>query len=266
MDCICGSTTGGLGLLGLWINDSNVHLVNQAVKSLTEYCQGPCKENQFAIINHESNGIDIVIALIINDIQPLSKNEPNLYYSVKNNASKLLLALIESNDECVTNAERILYNLKAKNLISVIQESFEFSKQLKNRSTLNDVSLSTSSILNLEESSLSCESNSFYTANASSSSDTILSNKITSYNNSIDRMQDFYLDENINKTDLPKEVAHNLYILAHKLAKFNKELNLLLKTSQNECEAFSYFKAHTAQIEVNNYLLLLQGGCGAPVI
>jgi hypothetical protein len=40
LDCICGSTSGGLGLLGLWINEHNVHLINQALESLTEYCQG----------------------------------------------------------------------------------------------------------------------------------------------------------------------------------------------------------------------------------
>lgn len=46
LDCICGSTTGGLGLLGLYINDHNVDLVNQTLETLTEYCQGPCHENQ----------------------------------------------------------------------------------------------------------------------------------------------------------------------------------------------------------------------------
>lgn len=46
LDCICGSTTGGLGLLGLYINEQNVALINQTVESLTEYCQGPCHENQ----------------------------------------------------------------------------------------------------------------------------------------------------------------------------------------------------------------------------
>lgn len=46
LDCICGSTTGGLGLLGLYINEQNVGLINQTVESLTEYCQGPCHENQ----------------------------------------------------------------------------------------------------------------------------------------------------------------------------------------------------------------------------
>ena len=46
LDCICGSTTGGLGLLGLYINENNVCLINQALVSLTEYCQGPCHDNQ----------------------------------------------------------------------------------------------------------------------------------------------------------------------------------------------------------------------------
>jgi len=46
LDCICGSTTGGLGLLGLYINESNAFLVDQTLASLIEYCQGPCHENQ----------------------------------------------------------------------------------------------------------------------------------------------------------------------------------------------------------------------------
>lgn len=46
LDCICGSTTGGLGLLGLYINEVNVALINQTLETLTEYCQGPCHDNQ----------------------------------------------------------------------------------------------------------------------------------------------------------------------------------------------------------------------------
>jgi hypothetical protein len=83
LDSQCGSTTGGLGLLGLWITENNVHLVNQTLESLTEYCQGPCHENQYAIINNESNGIDIVIAIILNDIQPLSKNNLEMFLALK---------------------------------------------------------------------------------------------------------------------------------------------------------------------------------------
>jgi hypothetical protein len=129
LDCICGSTTGGLGLLGLWINENNVHLINQTLESLTEYCQGPCHENQYGIINHESNGIDIVIALIINDIQPLSKNNLEMYLALKDNASKLLLAVMESNDD-TANAERILYNITPKALLDVIREAYEQGKEM----------------------------------------------------------------------------------------------------------------------------------------
>ena len=78
LDCICGSTTGGLGLLGLYINENNVSLINQTLETLTEYCQGPCHENQNCIATHESNGLDIITALILNDINPLGKNRMDL--------------------------------------------------------------------------------------------------------------------------------------------------------------------------------------------
>ncbi len=126
LDCICGSTTGGLGLLGLYINQHNVALINQTVESLTEYCQGPCHDNQAStqtltrsrflpffplfcrynlsiahkhtyhiecallclflqncIATHESNGIDIIIALILNDINPLGRKRMDLVLELK---------------------------------------------------------------------------------------------------------------------------------------------------------------------------------------
>ncbi|XP_040291553.1 inositol 1,4,5-trisphosphate receptor type 2 isoform X2 [Bufo bufo] len=120
LDCICGSTTGGLGLLGLYINERNVALVNQTLESLTEYCQGPCHENQTCIATHESNGIDIIIALILNDINPLGKYRMDLVLQLKNNASKLLLAIMESRHDS-ENAERILYNMRPGELVDVIK-------------------------------------------------------------------------------------------------------------------------------------------------
>lgn len=141
LECICGSTTGGLGLLGLWINEHNVHLINQTLESLTEYCQGPCHENQYAIINHESNGIDIVIALILNDIQPLSKNNVEMFLALKDNASKLLLAVMESNDD-TANAERIMYNITPKALFDVIREAYEQGKEMDHQAELRKSSKS----------------------------------------------------------------------------------------------------------------------------
>lgn len=118
LDCICGSTTGGLGLLGLYINENNVSLINQTLETLTEYCQGPCHENQNCIATHESNGLDIITALILNDINPLGKNRMDLVLELKNNASKLLLAIMESRGDS-ENAERILYNMNPRQLIDV---------------------------------------------------------------------------------------------------------------------------------------------------
>jgi inositol 1,4,5-triphosphate receptor type 1 len=129
LDCICGSTTGGLGLLGLYINENNVSLINQTLETLTEYCQGPCHDNQNCIASHESNGLDIITALILNDINPLGRTRMDLVLQLKNNASKLLLAIMESRGDS-ENAERILYNMNPKQLVkwcTVFCGSFFFS-------------------------------------------------------------------------------------------------------------------------------------------
>lgn len=118
LDVICGSTTGGLGLLGLYINENNVHLINQILETLTEYCQGPCYENQACLAMHESNGLGIITALILNDINPLGKSRMDLVLELKNNASKLLLAIMESRTSDSENvAEKIIYNMNPRQLV-----------------------------------------------------------------------------------------------------------------------------------------------------
>ncbi|CAL4061721.1 unnamed protein product, partial [Meganyctiphanes norvegica] len=123
LDCICGSTTGGLGLLGLYINEMNVELIIQTLETLTEYCQGPCHENQNCIATHESNGLHIITALVVNDINPLAKSRMDLVLKLKNNASKLLLAIMESRADS-ENADRILQNMNIAQLLDVVYKAF----------------------------------------------------------------------------------------------------------------------------------------------
>lgn len=139
LDCICGSTTGGLGLLGLYINENNVALINQTLETLTEYCQGPCHENQNCIAMHESNGLDIIIALILNDINPLGKTRMDLVLELKNNASKLLLAIMESRGDG-ENAERILNNMNPKQLVDVACRAYH-QESLEDDDIDNDVGI-----------------------------------------------------------------------------------------------------------------------------
>ncbi|KAB5583742.1 hypothetical protein PHYPO_G00099180 [Pangasianodon hypophthalmus] len=190
LDCICGSTTGGLGLLGLYINQHNVALINQTVESLTEYCQGPCHDNQNCIATHESNGIDIIIALILNDINPLGRKRMDLVLELKNNASKLLLAIMESRHDS-ENAERILYNMRPKELVEVIKKAYQ-----QGETDFDDDEE------NAEEHAAS-----------------------------------------------PRNVGHNIYILAHQLSRHNKELQVLLKPT-GEDQALEFYTEHTAQIEI----------------
>ncbi|XP_023661367.1 inositol 1,4,5-trisphosphate-gated calcium channel ITPR1 isoform X4 [Paramormyrops kingsleyae] len=196
LDCICGSTTGGLGLLGLYINEKNVALINQTLESLTEYCQGPCHENQNCIATHESNGIDIIIALILNDINPLGKKRMDLVLELKNNASKLLLAIMESRHDS-ENAERILYNMRPKELVEVIKKAYMQGEV------------------------------------------------------------EFEAPDNEENADdhaaSPRNVGHNIYILAHQLARHNRELQAMLKPgapSGDGDEALQFYAKHTAQIEI----------------
>lgn len=53
----------------------------------------------------------------------------------------------------------------------------------------------------------------------------------------------------------PKEVGHNVYILAHQLARHNEELADLLNADKVKDEkvrdALTFYKEHTAQIEVS---------------
>ncbi|KAG1683402.1 Inositol 1,4,5-trisphosphate receptor [Nymphon striatum] len=134
LDCICGSTTGGLGLVGLYINEGNVVLINQTLETLTEYCQGPCHENQNCIASHECNGIDIIIALILNDINPLGKTRMDLVLELKVSIiikmlsigimlQSYLLAIMESRGDS-ENAERILYNMGSKQLLEVACKAY----------------------------------------------------------------------------------------------------------------------------------------------
>ncbi|XP_053261118.1 inositol 1,4,5-trisphosphate receptor type 2 isoform X8 [Podarcis raffonei] len=192
LDCICGSTTGGLGLLGLYINEKNVALVNQTLESLTEYCQGPCHENQSCIATHESNGIDIIIALILNDINPLGKYRMDLVLQLKNNASKLLLAIMESRHDS-ENAERILFNMRPRELVDVMKNA---------------------------------------------------------YSQGLESEHD---EENGGDGISPKDVGHNIYILAHQLARHNKILQHMLKPGSDPEEgddALKHYANHTAQIEI----------------
>uniref|UniRef100_A0A7N8YJQ7 Inositol 1,4,5-trisphosphate receptor n=1 Tax=Mastacembelus armatus TaxID=205130 RepID=A0A7N8YJQ7_9TELE len=201
LDCICGSTTGGLGLLGLYINESNVDLVLQTLETITEYCQGPCHENQTCIAKHESNGIDIIIALIVNSINPLGKNRLDLVLQLKDNASKLLLAIMESRHDS-ENAEKILYKMRPNELVDVMKEAY-------------------SQYLEGDEDG-----------------------------------------DNGGEQIKPRDVGHNIYILAHQLARHNKILQQSLRPGSGlglgsgvdhdneKDDALHYYANHTAQIEI----------------
>uniref|UniRef100_A0A6E8VQ97 Inositol 1,4,5-trisphosphate receptor n=1 Tax=Anopheles coluzzii TaxID=1518534 RepID=A0A6E8VQ97_ANOCL len=211
LDCICGSTTGGLGLLGLYINENNVSLINQTLETLTEYCQGPCHDNQNCIATHESNGLDIITALILNDINPLGKNRMDLVLELKNNASKLLLAIMESRGDS-ENAERILANMNPKQLVEVACRAYHQDEN----------------ILMLLNQSDGGGGGSGVGGGGGSGAGSGGGGVDDGYGGlRHDLGDDGHDDDDVGVS--PKEVGHNIYILCHQLAQHNKELAGLLK-------------------------------------
>ncbi|CAF3645342.1 unnamed protein product, partial [Rotaria sp. Silwood2] len=66
------------------------------------------------------------IAIVLNDITPLNQKYYDLVLELKDNASKLLLAVMESRDDS-TNAERILRNITPVAQLVEIHEQFCFT-------------------------------------------------------------------------------------------------------------------------------------------
>lgn len=143
---------------------------------------------------HESNGIDNIIALILNDINPLGKERIDLVLELKNNASKLLLAIMESRADS-ENAERILISMSPRQLVEVASNAF-FQKINENNSTIED----------------GCSS------------------EYQAPDDTIESIATGTVGEEFGKRKVcAKEVGHNIYILCHQLAQQNKELAMYLK-------------------------------------
>ncbi|CAD5219928.1 unnamed protein product [Bursaphelenchus okinawaensis] len=234
LDTICGSTKGSLGVFGE-IGEHNFSLITQTLITLTEFCQGPCHENQNTLAMHESNGLDIIISLVLNDIRPLADEHMDLTLEIKSNASKLLLAIMESRHDS-ENAERVLRNMfhtsgGPAQLIKAIVQAYEMSNS--NDFKVTKVKHQLMSQNNGKSSTPVIPEISIHRADVKETP--VVSPAVTSL---ID----------------PKEVGHNVYILAHQLSRHNEELAKLLDPARapNEImrDALEFYKNHTAQIEI----------------
>nr|XP_026691346.1 inositol 1,4,5-trisphosphate receptor type 1 isoform X3 [Ciona intestinalis] len=197
-------------VINLIIGNYSEKIFHESVLLGIALLEGGNNDNQNAIASHESNGIDIIIALILNDIIPLGKQRMDLVMQLKNNASKLLLAIMESRHDS-ENAERILRNINHTQLVSVIEQAYTKGQRLAEEEELASSDSSESSMIRENESQL-----------------------------------------DMTGDGSPRAVGHNIYILAHQLARHNKALACALKpdNSLTGTEALHYYKKHTAQIEI----------------
>lgn len=238
LDVVCGSTKGSLGVFGE-LGEHNFSLVKQTLVTLTEFCQGPCHENQNAIGNHES-GLNMIISLVLNEIKPLCISHMDLALEIKSDASKLLLAVMESRHDA-DNAERVLMNMKhmtsgPKQLVYAIKVAYE---------------MATSDKYAVTEFRRQLLENHPRTPSESRSR----TNTVPEITVPPDTGNEEYESKEISSTLVdPQEVGHNIFILATQLSRHNEELKTML--DPENCKdpstrtALAYYNKHTAQIEI----------------
>ncbi|KAK5964841.1 hypothetical protein GCK32_011469, partial [Trichostrongylus colubriformis] len=250
---VCGSTKGSLGVFGE-IGEHNFSLITQTLATLTEFCQGPCHENQNTMAMQE-NGLNIIISLVLNDIKPLADDHMELALEIKSQASKLLLAIMESRHDS-ENAERVLQNMDntdggPSQLVHALTQAYEMahSKQYEivqmRRELLQRA--------NLQDSSTSVVSPLIKTEGVTLPEISVDSSGTVSIHDD-SKVYLKYVTDDASTVD-PKEVGHNIYILAHQLSRHSPELAQCLnpdddKKSVQTRNALEFYKRHTAQIEI----------------
>ncbi|WKY04843.1 hypothetical protein Q1695_005670 [Nippostrongylus brasiliensis] len=253
LDTVCGSTKGSLGVFGE-IGEHNFSLITQTLATLTEFCQGPCHENQNTMAMQE-NGLNIIISLVLNEIKPLADDHMELALEIKSQASKLLLAIMESRHDS-ENAERVLQNMDntdggPKQLVHALTQAYELAhskqyeiimmrRELLQQSQLQDGPTSVvSPMIKIETVTLP----------------EILVDSSGTVSIHEDTKPDMkYISDEASTVD-PKEVGHNIYILAHQLARHSPELAQWLDPEDSTKpaktkNALDFYKKHTAQIEI----------------
>ncbi|KIH60249.1 transporter, cation channel family protein [Ancylostoma duodenale] len=203
----------------------------------------------------QENGLNIIISLVLNDIKPLADDHMELALEIKSQASKLLLAIMESRHDS-ENADRVLQNMDntdggPRQLVHAITQAYEMAhskqyeisqmkKELLQRASLQDRPRSVVSPLIKTESvtlpEISVDS----------------SGTVSIHDDAKSELK--YVSEEATSVD-PKEVGHNIYILAHQLSRHSPELAEYLnpddeKKSSKTRNALSFYKKHTAQIEI----------------
>lgn len=111
--------------LALHINSHNVKGIVQCLQTLTEYCQGPCRNNQQTLASH---GLDIIIKeLLLGDVNAIqgnakrsSKIRKEWLLELKKQASHFILSIVESQHNH-SFFQRITNNIDRTLLVKMIR-------------------------------------------------------------------------------------------------------------------------------------------------
>jgi hypothetical protein len=118
--------------LSLYICETNVGSITQALETLTEFCQGPCLGNQDCIASYESNGIDLIVQeLLLVELSSASlskqalKEKEEMFVSIRRYAAITLLSAMESRPASDHGIhDRILLSMHPELLIGTITKLY----------------------------------------------------------------------------------------------------------------------------------------------
>ncbi|RCN44778.1 transporter, cation channel family protein [Ancylostoma caninum] len=175
--------------------------------------------------------------------------------SLQSQASKLLLAIMESRHDS-ENADRVLQNMDntdggPRQLVHAITQAYEMahSKQYE----INQMKKELLQRANLQDRPRSVVSPLIKTESVTLPEISVdASGTVSIHDDAKSELK--YVSEEATSVD-PKEVGHNIYILAHQLSRHSSELAEYLnpddeKKSSKTRNALSFYKKHTAQIEI----------------
>lgn len=205
----------------------------------------------------QENGLNIIISLVLNEIKPLADDHMDLALEIKSQASKLLLAIMESRHDG-ENANRVLRNMAnmsggPKQLVYAIKQAYEMAKtnQCMAKSVSREFIRRAEDDMKASAGPQITVSNALPEISVDSSGTVSIMNE----KNLSSSLDDKFHDEEYDSVD-PREVGHNIYILAHQLSNHDGELEIWLDGSDEKKddltrEALNYYKSRTAQIEVS---------------
>ena len=124
MDCLCLTPSGTYSVQGCLSQEARLGLLNQCIISLTEFCQGPNKDNQLCVATHDAHTFELAHGVLSMErsfgVNAAERAEAAL--NLKRNFVTFLLSLLESRQTDVV-AEKLIISMDTLQLLKTLKSA-----------------------------------------------------------------------------------------------------------------------------------------------